>query len=144
MCPNQITLAPQACSASTTTSSGCQQCWGSSDCCADFQAGAYSDPTCKSSGEPNCLNGRLCNGGNCPNDITCDYAAGAEACGRGSKCWGVVRCTGASCPPGYQNGQFCFQDGGSANFKVCCDKLPSGTYSGMLPGRTTGGPRRLF
>jgi hypothetical protein len=127
VCPNQITLAPQACSASTTTSSGCQQCWGSSDCCADFQAGAYSDPTCKSSGEPNCPSDTLCRGGNCPATVACDYEGSEELCTQGSKCWGRLTCTGgpAGCPPGYEEGQFCFQAGGSQQFKVCCDTLPT-------------------
>ncbi len=129
MCPNQEVLQPKACDFSRgrrlLAPNTCELCWGDSDCCADFEGGAYSDPTCKSSGTPNCPSGdTLCNGGNCPASVACDYEGSAAFCTQGSKCWGRLTCSGGTCPPGYEEGQFCFQDGGSANFKVCCDKLP--------------------
>lgn len=95
----------------------CQSCVGSAVCCNNKSDGDYG--VCQNSGA-DCPNGEnfICNGGNCPNGITCEYVN--KKCGQ--FCWGVTKCTGSSCPSGYVNGMFCKQDGASKNFKVCCKK----------------------
>lgn len=102
---------------------GCNKCAGMTDCCANSTSSDYG--VCKDSNAYECPDGSkfICNGGNCPSGIRCNYVK--STCPTPGKCWGSVVCTGSSCPSGYYNGMFCHQDGRSGNFKVCCSLAPT-------------------
>jgi hypothetical protein len=36
------------------------------------------------------------------------------------KCWGSVACPTGRCPTGYEQGAFCYSNGNSEKYKVCC------------------------
>lgn len=100
----------------------CNKCVGMTDCCGNSTNTDYG--VCKDSNAYNCPDGSkfVCNGGNCPKTIQCNYVK--STCPFPGQCWGSVVCTGSSCPSGYYNGMFCHQDGKSGNFKVCCSMAP--------------------
>lgn len=128
---NTANAANAACSGPTASSLrqcsvgfvSCTSCVGMTDCCGDSKNQAYG--YCKDSNAYECPDGSkfICNGGNCPAGIRCDYVN--PNCPDPKHCWGSVVCTGPSCPPGYYNGMFCHEDGKSDNFKVCCALAPS-------------------
>lgn len=97
--------------------STCSTCLGETACCnnkadKDFGLCANSGNECPNGGK------FVCNGGNCPSGIQCQYVN--PKCTK--ECWGVTTCKDGVCPDDYVEGMFCKQDGNSKNFKVCCGK----------------------
>jgi hypothetical protein len=87
----------------------------------------------------NCPDGSkdICNGPQCPTAmqvpagepfIVCDVVS--DVCENDTtgprRCWGVVTCPLGTCPPGFEEGFFCYSDGASANDKVCCAEVQLG------------------
>jgi len=113
-CSNPSSSSLTTCSVGFST---CDKCIGQTDCCG--VVGNIDYGVCKDSNAHDCPNGSrfICNGGNCPNGIVCNYVN--PLCPDPRHCWGTISCVG-SCPVGYYNGMFCHEDGASNNFKVCC------------------------
>jgi hypothetical protein len=113
-CTNPSSGALTSCSVGFNS---CNKCIGQTDCCGIVGNTAYG--ICKDSNAHDCPDGSrfICNGGNCPSGIVCNYVN--PQCQDPRHCWGTISCIG-NCPSGYYNGMFCHEDGSSNNFKVCC------------------------
>lgn len=106
----------------------CNSCLGKTDCCADVNSLEYFGRCADSSNT--CPDGSTftCNGGDCPQEISCKYVSCDD-----KMCWGVTRCKDGNCPNGYYDNMFCHQDGSSDNFKVCCGLVDLTTSSPPPP-----------
>lgn len=108
---------PKVYSGTSCSMDDCKSCLGSTSCCSDYFSPSYG--LCTDSSADQCPDGGkfVCNGGNCPKEISCNYVHPQND---KNKAWGTISCVNGVCPDGYFQGMFCHQDGSSSNFKVCC------------------------